>query len=1118
MRRDGFFLLGCLFCIEVLAQPFRISNFTNGEVVIEYPPSFDGAYLFVNTSSNLTDGTWDVADYSQVALIAGEASGEMQNDSWSAGSIWNPAMEADKGFFRISAISFVDTDGDGIDNVSEYSAGTDPFTDDAPLIHLPVDDGDPRPVPGLVDSAPGDWNSPPQTGFRSNNGLNKEINNRILALTGAKGGFSAGSTIAELGAWIEAMCGTWRESDWLFDNGTHPLVENGSFYRPETNGFTWVGKENIYALALYPYDGSEEFYNHLVQSDPADPAGLARLSDGTPVLVNGANPWTEEKIRACLPHLITMECRLQRGVYEGEWPMVCVGYDETDTNAIARAATQYNNDALQPFAGTSPNAVAYFDYRWKWEYNDWYLEEVADASYNTKYTFLSNLADDGFGITTHRGYYGLIGPYDWTDSGQWDKYTLQPSLPEGLQADVINNTFTCFDGDTAWLFAGDTNYGYWRTPPDAADLPPYPFYAAKAYNRIGFMGYAKKVLSTLSPPHVSEVATLIMDGDRDGSITASNDWYRVDQSHPFRFWVNEDGNSAPYPETDLEDFFPVQIRRPTGEGGSNLTFKLSANVNLDYITTSMMTNNTDAYLTELNVAATLAGNIKTLSSGMLTVETFNANDIVLLAPADVRTNAQVYVHILQNGSEIDVSTNYFSFSPIEEMYRIKDLRSGAISSTNEPANWPDELTNGRDFVFVHGYNVDEDAGREWNKVIFKRLWHSGSNAKFHGILWDGTPPANGGKKHYHNAVVNAFATAPALANYLNGLNDPVVSAHSLGNIVASSAICDHGANVAQYYMLNAAVAKEAYGDTAPNEDMIPDGSFIYNQDEGMFSLIGYNWREYPPETWTSEWYRLFDSSDARSKLTWRHRFADIQQKTDAFNFYSSSEEVLRVDTGYTFLISGFIDGNFKLYAFQLQELYKGKNDWFAIAAGGGSDPYLGWGFTTESDTHIISTPLLDIDFWPRNPRYYYEQLDTKTANAPARAAFRETLKTDPLFRPEPEILFNEGAAAFAGAAVGTCGYTFNYDLPNATVDIANVPVRDYLLAKALPARTGPLGSRNNSKWEEINFDMSEIYMTNPMGWPHREGDIPQWWHSDIKDVPYIHNYRFFDAITAQERN
>lgn len=346
-----------------------------------------------------------------------------------------------------------------------------------------------------------------------------------------------------------------------------------------------------------------------------------------------------------------------------------------------------------------------------------------------------------------------------------------------------------------------------------------------------------------------------------------------------------------------------------------------------------------------------------------------------------------------------------------------------------------------------------------------------------------------------------------------------MAAHSLGNMLASSAICDHGANVYQYYLLDAAVAKEAYGDTAPNDDMIPDGSLIYNQDEGLFSLIGYDWREYPFETYASDWYRLFDVGDARAELTWRHRFADIQQKTDAFNFYSSTEEVLRIDTGYTSLVSGPADWDFwnllenaKVYTFQLQEIYKGKDDPAANALGGGSDPYAGWGFTTESDTHIYSTPLLDIDFWPVHPRFHHEQLAT---NASVRDAFRETLKTDPLYRPNPPELFGSGAESFAAATVATCGYTFNYDVNNATVDISDVPVRDYLLAKAFPARTGALGSRSNSEWPPTtaNFDMSS-QLRNPYA-PVLPNSDDDWVHSAIREYSYVHMCNFFKKLTGQ---
>jgi len=1131
-------LAGFLFavCGAAVAQQFHISSFTNGEVVIEYPPSFAGAYLFVESASNLTSNVvWEAVDYTQVELVEGDtvyytppatnapgstnqttevpyeitpeyiqavSSGEIENDSWAAGTAWGSPMDGLANFYMISAISYVDTDGDGVDNVSEYGEGTDPNVPDSPPANLPPDDGDPKPVPGSVDSAPGDWNTPPQSDYRAFVGLHGAINARILAMDGTNGTFIADSTVAELGAWIETMCGTWTAPK---QGDTYPTVADGRFFRTDTNGFSWAGMENIYPIAFYPYDGSEQFENHLIQSDIGDPAGLALLPDSTPVLVNAGNPWTDEKLLACLKHLVTVSCRLQR--------LNGGAFDPSDTTAMAQATTHYASGGSQATSDIiKPDYfLSYFIYSY---IGEWIISTPSGSTGNNEFlTFLDSMERLGYGPAIHSGYIKLKPSTPWQATGVWHKSTLQPVFPNITEPDRIYKTFTCGTGDSAWLFAGTTKLSDFPLE-GSSEVPPY-IPPSSGYHYTGVFTDTALVLSTFSPP-MSDAAALVMDFDRDGAI-GTNDLDRVDQSHPFRFWVNEDGNNAAYPEADLEDFFSAQIHWREGTGISNLTFKLSANVDLDYIQTTMTTNDTDAYLTDLAVAGDLSqpAQINSLASGSQTSEAFAENTILLLAPSTADTSAEIYVQILENGSEILVSTNHFSFSPVADMYRTKNLRAGGSSSSDEPVNWPDELTNGKDFVFVHGYNVTESEGCEWNKNIFKRLWHSGSNAKYHAVLWDGTPPASGDRKHYHNAVVNAFATALDFAVYLNGLNEPVVAAHSLGNVVASSAICDHGANVAQYYLLNAAVAKEAYGDSAPNVDMIPDGSLIYNQDEGMFSLIGYDWREYPHETWASDWYRLFPTNDARSELTWRHRFVDIQDLTDAFNFYSSTEDILRMDTGYTSIVSGLLHGDFGLYAFQLQELFKGKNDAIANLAGG-SDPYTGWGFTTESDTHIISTPLLDIDFWPRNPRFHHEQLDE--ADPATRAAFRETLKTDPLFRPEPAELFGAGAEAFAGATIATCGFTFNYDLPNATVDISDVPIRDYLLAKAFPARTGALGSRSNTKWDEdVNLDMSTEYMTDSAQWPHKDNDDNiEWRHSDFRDVPYVHIYQLFEKIVTKE--
>lgn len=1147
---DLFVTAGFLFaaCIGAKGQQFRITEYDGATLTIEYPPSFDGAYLFVESSSKLTSNVvWEVVDYTEVNLVLGDTvfysppatntsgsstnqaevpyvitpeyieavtSGEIENSAWTAGSVWDSTTDGARGFFRMFGLSFVDTDGDGVDNVSEYGAGTDPYTNDAPVVTLPPDDGDPQPVPGSVVSAPGDWNTPPLAIYYAPVGLYSAFNSRIFAMDGTNGTFTAKTPVATLGAWIEGQCGTWLTPA---EDDTFPTVENGHFFQTETNGFSWVGKENIYPLALNAYSGTEEFSNHLIQSSASDPAGLAMLTNGAPVLVNVSNPWTDEKLLACLEHLVTVSCRVQK-LSDG-------AFDPSDTTAMAKAETQITLADLVPVDRVIV-ANSFIQVFWSFSgLTGWSAPPSGVFSYsrNGKFTFLDNLIQHDFGTTTHRGYVGLKAPYDWIINGSWDKYSLQSFFPSGMVGDTINKTFTRTDGETAWLLAEDTNYTTNKVGP-VGGPPSNP--PNTGYNQNGFRTYAAEVLSTFSPPPMADAATLIMDMDRDGTI-GTNDFARVDESHPFRFWVNEDGNNAAFPEADLEDFFPVQVSWPEGGGAANLTFKLSANVGLDYIVTTMTTNDTDAYLTDLTVAGTLSsGSIPSLPSGTQTGTAFVENTILLLAPSEADTTAEIYVHILENGSEILISTNHFSFGSVADMYRTKNLRSGGNSSTGEPANWPDDLTNGKDFVFIHGFNVTESEGHDWNADIFKRLWHSGSNARFNGILWDGTPNSAGDKKHYHHSVIHAFATAPALASYLNGLNSPVVAAHSLGNMVLGSAIVDYGASVDQYYALDAAVALESYGDVTPDGNMVPDSLFA-THDAGLFIFTGYRWNEYPFETWASEWYRLFPSGDIRAELTWRHRFAAIQNLTDVFNFYSSTEDILRVDTEIGLLdvlVQGFVmkviptgfNSNTP-YVWQIQEMYKGLDQIpYINAPGGGISKYGGWGFVKKDSQHIEPRFAGLLGHAPVKPHFVAKALDTTNLN---RDTYRASLQSDPLFRQEPEELFQSGALAFANGTVGNNGGNLDYSTGDNGMDISAVPIRDWLLAKAFPARTRPMGSTANSEtlWDQANFDMSTTYMTDSGQWPNEDNDNnKEWRHSDLKNVPYVHVYKLFDKITTKE--
>src|SRR6185503_9363888 len=109
-----------------------------------------------------------------------------------------------------------------------------------------------------------------------------------------------------------------------------------------------------------------------------------------------------------------------------------------------------------------------------------------------------------------------------------------------------------------------------------------------------------------------------------------------------------------------------------------------------------------------------------------------------------------------------------------------------------------------------GYNVNPTQARGTFSEVFKRLYWSGSHAKFYGVSWDGSTTQLGGAltPDLQTNIVNAFRTAPLLKGFLDTLtNGPViVAAHSLGNMVCLSALNDSGAHMDKFFMMDAAAA------------------------------------------------------------------------------------------------------------------------------------------------------------------------------------------------------------------------------------------------------------------------------------------------------------------------
>jgi hypothetical protein len=693
---------------------------------------------------------------------------------------------------------------------------------------------------------------------------------------------------------------------------------------------------------------------------------------------------------------------------------------------------------------------------------------------------------------------------------------------------------------------------------------------------------------------------LAPDYDRDGTI-GTNDARLAAAGMPFRFWVNDDnddpnsevsGNDLPGQGTqisdyddwavdglrDLIDFFPVKIELDDALCDTDKFEYYLEHVQfgLHFMYSDLGATNVSDYLEDVETARDYADKtVELVASGLSAGGTIytatklddggflsrigDFGEAVLLLEASGTTTEPLVLLIKEKTSGTVVATTELNLSidSVESMFLHENVRDAAKAETNvadraDSPNLPAHLLDNKGLVFVHGYNCDEDSARSFQAETFKRMWRSGYNGQFLGITWFGHPDEFGsiGPPEYHQAIVNAFASASNVCAVIEGFKTTVggpvdVIAHSAGNVVVSSAVQDHGCTFRNYIALDAAVPVEAYGSTADIEidsngighligvdsNMVSSAKF----DEGILSGAGiqeYSWSEYDARLHSSEWYRLHENtSDERKTLTWRNRFASVGQgNPTGYNFYSSTEEVLRNYEG-----DGLVHGTFwdwftwavdyvpgvdpdqeagehftKLYVWAKQEKTKGrKDDWMIASFGGLPDAYTGWGFSQEGQ--FINEFLWILDTSPKSPADIQAEI-----NGTNSVAFWETVKTDPLFRKRPEVLFgtNDVSSLMDDDCTTISGLPANDVTTGCRFD-------DWLLSSAFPARTWAMGANVNSSWKVVddpskrNFDMTLLYMNDEDSWPElrkcdfQGTDRKEWHHSDFRDVAYTHVCKMF---------
>lgn len=655
---------------------------------------------------------------------------------------------------------------------------------------------------------------------------------------------------------------------------------------------------------------------------------------------------------------------------------------------------------------------------------------------------------------------------------------------------------------------------------------------------------------------------LVPDFNRDGKIN-NLDEGRVTEKKPWRFWVNDDDDANEYEGTDISyglkhgptnpdysgnvvdgirdiiDYFPLHIKikevlkifprdnfeyyikhnTQTFMGGSiplasfNILWYPEAELQKDSNTENALCS----YLKNVNQAKKIAlRKCFSINSEGLRIpdEMLNAAQIgqgAALIEARYVTNKPIQMEVRRkNGGSIFSIDFYASISSVQDMYRygFYSPSKDGVSQREIPAsppNWPDNERNQKNFIFIHGYNVNPEQAKGWGSEIFKRMFWSGSNARFHLFSWYGYESQmynefqGSVSPNYQINIVNAFRSSHKLKQYIDFIGgETTVAAHSMGNIIMGSAMHDWGSRPRNYFMINSAAAKECY-----------DKDEVHDKTQEII-MVNPWWKNYIKQVRASEWFdRVWKEGDERANLTWRGRLGRVLDnggKTNVYNFYSSGEEVLNNPTVNDPDLSScnpFVNGFFpwvtanKTWALQEKRKGWGMTGFIHTSNYGGWRPNLYPFYNSNLHIRIDNQPNLN---W--RMKNHNEIPNTSLDNG--YAPFLLSLKQNPFFDDsEHKTLFHWDQ----GVSSEGSDYAKNW--------------LNTIIAEMIPCVTCAAGSNSLKRYpKNKQFDMHELFMTDRSNWPERnrhdvsENLTKSWCHSDIREIAYCHNWNVYNKMIS----
>ncbi len=587
-------------------------------------------------------------------------------------------------------------------------------------------------------------------------------------------------------------------------------------------------------------------------------------------------------------------------------------------------------------------------------------------------------------------------------------------------------------------------------------------------------------ITSLRPP-------MRLDISRDGAIDDGDSaaWF---DNQKFYYWINQDtirgdrighinnsvansGDLLVNGTFDLVNFFPValDLSKFTDAWQNRVTYTLYpewGNTNSFNFCFADVPWNLAGSIQTTNVT-TLAG--QPLSSASLTslpktgyqlhyydtLTQFSENSGLFICEAKSRY-AALRIDITVGDTLLYSYSVPMTILPVKEMYSWYNFRSLSGDTAGRETtlrSHPEAYT--KSLIFLHGANVSSGAAEEWGDILFKRLWVSGSRARFYNVDWRSDI---GSDANYHQNASNAFVVASQIVSTItNGIpGEKVVMAHSLGNMVVSSMIHDYGLQVSKYLMCNSAVPAEAY-----------DRSMSLRTSK----LVHPDWEEYPTNSWTASWHTLFkdDLNDDRKYLGWPGRFTNVLNK--AVNFYSTSDqggdEVLELAIDNDVGILTGVMSSLAHHSWHKQELFKGRG----LGVGAGATDWSGWN---------IEENWLGVN---------------KISVSEAQQMQPEDFKTNTVFYCYPSSMNSTNITLLVRGAHLALG------IPALTP------------AAGASGMTMALGASRNCNLDNADEDSGGL--SRPNGWPSKSSYPNRWLHSDMKDVSYYYNFRLYQAIITK---